>query len=147
MLFYDKRFAYAAKTDDTIKRLTEIEGIGYLTASALVAATGDGRQFKNGREMAAWLGLVPKQYSSGGKAKLGGISKRGDKYLRTLLIHGARSAIAASTHKEDRRSRWVQGLRDRRNKNIAAVAFANRNARIAWAILSTEESYRGAACR
>ena len=142
---YDARIAQAAREDDRIKRLLEIEGIGPVVASALVAAVGDARQFGKGRDMAAWLGLTPNQHSSGGKSRLGGISKRGDKYVRMLLIHGARAALNAAKNKEDGRSRWMMSLAARRNKNIATVALANKNARIAWSILSRGESYRVAA--
>lgn len=141
---HDKRIQAAARQDERIKRLLEIEGIGPVSASALVAAVGDARQFASGRDMAAWLGLVPSQHSSGGKERLGHISKRGDTYLRTLLIHGARAALNASGGKEDARSRWAQALAARRNRNVATVALANKNARIAWAVLSREETYRGA---
>jgi transposase len=142
---YDARIAKAAREDERIKRLLEIEGIGPVVASALVAAVGDAHQFSKGRDMAAWLGLTPSQHSSGGKNRLGGISKRGDKYVRMLLIHGARSALLAAQNKEDGRSRWVTALATRRNKNIATVALANKNARIAWSILNRGESYRCAA--
>ncbi len=142
---FDARIAQAAREDDRIRRLLEVEGIGPITASALVAAVGNGTQFNSGRDMSAWLGLTPRQYSSGGKNKLGGISKRGDKYMRMLLIHGARAALNAAKNKEDGRSRWVKNLATRRNKNIATVALANKNARIAWSILSRSESYRKAA--
>lgn len=141
---YDARIAQRAKEDDRIKRLLEIEGIGPVSASALVSAVGDGKQFSKGRDMAAWLGLVPNQHSSGGKNRLGHISKRGDKYVRMLLIHGARAVLKAAENKTDGRSRWVTGLAKRRNKNIATVALANKNARIAWSILSREETYRAA---
>ena len=141
---YDARIAQRAKQDDRIKRLLEIEGIGPVSASALVSAVGDGKQFGKGRDMAAWLGLVPNQHSSGGKSRLGHISKRGDKYVRMLLIHGARAVLKAAENKTDGRSRWVTGLAKRRNKNIATVALANKNARIAWSILSREETYRAA---
>lgn len=141
---HDKRIQAEAREDERVKRLLEIEGIGPVSASALVAAVGDARQFASGRDMAAWLGLVPNQHSSGGKDRLGRISKRGDTYLRTLLIHGARAALNASASKEDHRSRWVQALNQRRNRNIATVALANKNARIAWAVLSRGETYRRA---
>lgn len=141
---HDKRIQAAVKDDERVGRLLDIEGIGPITASALVAAVGDASQFANGRNMAAWLGLVPSQHSSGGKERLGHISKRGDTYLRTLLIHGARAALNSSVSKEDRRSRWAQALATRRNRNIATVALANKNARIAWAVLSRQETYRGA---
>lgn len=142
---FDARIAQVAREDDRIKRLLEIEGIGPITASALVAAVGDAKQFNSGRDMAACFGLTPRQHSSGGKNRLGRISKRGDKYIRMLLVHGARAALKAAQNKEDGRSRWVKNLADRRNKNIATVALANKNARIAWSILSRGESYRKAA--
>ena len=138
---HEERLKAVAKEDDRIKRLLAIEGIGPISASALVAAVGDATQFANGRDMAAWLGLVPSQHSSGGKERLGHISKRGDTYLRTLLIHGARSVINHCEGKEDRRSQWVNQLSKRRNRNIATVALANKNARIAWAVLSRRETY------
>ena len=142
---FDARIAQAVREDSRIKRLLEIEGIGPITASAIVAAVGDATQFNSGRDMAASFGLTPQQHSSGGKNRLGRISKRGDKYIRMLLIHGARAALNAARNKEDGRSRWVKNLADRRNKNIATVALANKNARIAWAILSRGEDYRKAA--
>ena len=140
---HDKRIQASVRQDGRMKRLMEIEGIGPISASALVAAVGNATQFASGRDMAAWLGLVPSQHSSGGKERLGHISKRGDTYLRTLLIHGARAAINASKDKRDRRSQWIQCVAARRNRNIATVALANKNARIAWAILSREETYQG----
>ncbi len=139
---YDARIARRTKEDDRIRRLLEIEGIGPISACALVSAVGDAKQFRKGRDMAAWLGLTPSQHSSGGKNRLGHISRRGDTYVRTLLIHGARAALKAAENKTDGRSRWVTGLAKRRNKNIATVALANKNARIAWSILSREETYR-----
>jgi transposase len=123
------------------RRLGEIEGYGVLTSTALSAAVGDARTFKNGRQMAAWLGLVPQQASSGGRTVLLGISKRGDPYLRTLLIEGAMSAVRAAATKDDARSRWINALRARRGVKIAAVAVANKNARIAWALLAKGRSY------
>jgi transposase len=141
---YDARIAQNAKEDERIKRLLAVEGIGPVVASALVSAVGNGKQFSKGRDMAAWLGLTPSQHSSGGKNRLGHISKRGDKYVRMMLIHGARAALKAAENKTDGRSRWVTGLAKRRNKNIATVALANKNARIAWSILTREETYRGA---
>lgn len=130
--------------DERIKRIMAIEGIGPINASAMVAAVGDARQFKSGRDLAAWLGLVPNQHSSGGKEKLGSISKRGDTYLRTLLIHGARAVVNACKDKTDRKSLWLKGVMARRNKNIATVALANKNARTIWAILSRGECYQAA---
>ncbi len=132
-------------TDERVKRLLEIEGVGPISASAIVTAVGNAKQFRSGREFAAWLGLVPSQRSSGGKECLGGISKRGDKRLRTLVIHGARAVIKSSEKKTDKRSLWVNALVARRNKNIATVGLANKNARIMWAMLSKEKEYQRAA--
>lgn len=123
------------RQNEASRRLAGIPGIGPLTASALTASVGDVRCFKNGRQLAAWLGLVPRQHSTGGKTVLLGISKRGDAYLRTLMIHGARAVLKAATNKDDPRSFWLTELAARRHKNIAAVALANKNARIAWALL------------
>ena len=111
--------------------LAEIPGLGPITASAIVATIGDAREFKNGRQLAAWMGLVPKQNSSGGKQTLLGISKRGDTYLRTLMIHGARAVIRLAEQKAEPES-WLRKLMARRNTNVAAVALANKNARICW---------------
>ena len=133
------------KNSALCRKITAVEGVGPLTASAVVGAIGDAKQFSNGRHLAAWLGLVPRQYSSGGKARLQGISKRGDTYLRTLLIHGARTVLQYASGKADKRSRWLQQLIARRGYNCAAVALANKNARILQVLLSTEASYRPAA--
>jgi transposase len=137
----DGEIQTAAKEDETACRLQSIPGIGPITATALAASVGDGRQFKRGRDLAAWLGLTPGQHSSGGKDRLLGMSKRGDSYLRTLLIHGARSVIQAAGNKTDPRSRWIIGVAERRHKNVAAVALANKNARIAWALLARGGAY------
>ena len=123
----------------------QVEGIGPLTATALVAALSDGKAFQNGRQFAAWLGLVPRQHSSGGKPRLFGISKRGDAYLRTLLIHGARSVVYRAAAKEDQRSRWIADKQRRLGTSKACVAVANKNARIVWALIARHESYRRAA--
>ena len=131
-----------AKADEDAQRLQQIPGIGPITATAIISAVGDGKQFKCGRDLAAWLGLTPKQHSSGGKERLLGISKRGDAYLRTLLIHGARAVLRFSEMKTDSLNCWLQDLCDRRNKNIAAVALANKNARIIWAILTKKTNYQ-----
>ena len=125
--------------------LLSIPGIGLLSATALLAAIGDISAFKNGRELAAWLGLVPRQHSTGGTPTLLGISKRGDTYLRTLLIHGGRTVVRVADKHDDRRNQWVKELDKRRGKNISAVAVANKNARIAWAVLSKKEPYKAAA--
>lgn len=127
------------------QKLARVEGVGPVIATALVAAVGNAREFANGRHLAAWLGLVPRQCSSGGKERLLGISKRGDCYLRTLLIHGARATVQSARRKTDARSRWIMRLEQRRGKNIATVAIANKNARIAWALLTGDAEYRKAA--
>jgi transposase len=123
------------KRNDVISKLQRIPGIGPLTASAMIATIGNFKEFKNGRELAAFLGVVPRQHSSGGKQNLLGISKRGDGYLRTLLIHGARSVIRYAESKQDKNP-WLMNLIGRRNKNIAAVALANKNIRIIWAMMT-----------
>ena len=122
-------------------RLEAIPGIGALTASALVASVGDAKTFKNGRQLAAWLGLVPRQNSSGGKERLLGISKRGDTYLRTLLIHGARAVLFHRMRQPQHSDGWLMRLRARRNPNVAAVALANKNARMVWALLAHHREY------
>ena len=123
------------------RKLAEIPGLGPITASAIVATVGDAREFKNARQLAAWMGLVPKQNSSGGKQNLLGISKRGDTYLRTLMIHGARALIRFAERKAEPGS-WLKKLIGRRNKNVAAVALANKNARIVWALLAHDRTFR-----
>lgn len=122
-------------------RLEQIPGIGPITASALVAAIGDANSFKNGRQLAAWLGLVPRQHSSGGKTMLLGISKRGDGYLRTLLVHGARAVLRVAERKPNFEASWLAGLLKRRHPNVAAVALANKNARVVWALLRHDRNY------
>lgn len=129
------------RTNALSRKLEAVPGIGPLTASALAASIGDAKNFANGRQLAAWLGLVPKQHSTGGKTNLQGISKRGDPYLRTLLIHGARAVILRAERKLDEHS-WLRRLIGRRNKNVAAVALANKNARIVWALLAKDEGFR-----
>ena len=138
ILTYDRKIQEHVRRDDRAKRLTQIKGIGPITASALVATIGNGRDFKNGRQLGAWLGLVPRQYSSGGINRLGRITKRGDDYLRTLLVHGARSELMYVHRRDDQKSRWALKLREEKSWNKAAVALANKHARIAWAILNTE---------
>jgi len=128
------------KGSETSRKLEAIPGIGPITASAIVATVGNATEFKNSRQLAAWLGLVPKQHSSGGKQILLGISKRGDTYLRTLLIHGARAVIRVAENKAEPES-WLRKLMARRNKNVAAVALANKNARIIWALLAKGKTY------
>ncbi|MFT5396750.1 MAG: transposase [Gammaproteobacteria bacterium] len=140
----DKEIIQLAKDDPVAQRLQQLRGVGPLVATALVATIGNGTQFKRGRQMAASLGLTPRQASSGGKERLLGISKRGDAYLRSLLIHGARSVILHAKHKEDNLSRWVNALAARRHINVAAVALANKTARMAWALMTEEKDYDSA---
>lgn len=152
MVHLDKRIktlenkleALCSQNEDC-QRLLSIPGVGLLSATALVAAIGDINAFKNGRELAAWLGLVPRQHSTGGKPTLLGISKRGDTYLRTLLIHGGRTVVRVADKHKDQRSQWITQLDARRGKNITAVAVANKNARVAWALLSQQSTYQSRA--
>ena len=139
---YDKEIEGEVKGSAMGKEIMKIEGIGPVTASALIATVGDPKVFKNGREVSAWLGLVPKQYSSGNKIRLSGISKRGDSYIRKLLIHGARSVVRTCEGKNSRRHIWLLEKKKQAGYNKAAVALANKNARIVWAMLSTGECYR-----
>jgi len=139
---YNRRIKNLFRSNEMCQRIGQIEGVGPITATALVAAIGDKSCFKNGRQFAAWLGLVPKQHSSGGKARLLGISKRGDRYLRTLLIHGARAVLGKAAGKTDARSQWIGRMRERRHPNVVAVAIANKNARIIWSLLSRDQEYR-----
>lgn len=138
----DKRINTLAHSHEDAKRLLQIPGVGPLIATAIISAVGDGKQFKRGRELAAWIGLTPRQNSSGGKDRLLGISKRGDRYLRTLLIQGGHSVLNAAANKDDPRSRWLKGISERRHRNIAAVALANKNARIIWALLKQQTDYK-----
>jgi transposase len=124
------------------RKLEKIPGIGPLAASALVASIADANSFDNGRQVSAWLGLVPRQCSSGGKATLLGISKRGDAYLRTLLIHGARAAIRAAQRRTQNTNVWLANLLNRRHHNIAAVALANKNVRTVWAMLAHGREFK-----
>ena len=123
------------------RRVFKLRGVGPMVATALVATVGDAKQYHRGRQMAAAIGLTPRQHSSGGKDRLLGISKRGDVYLRTLLIHGARAVVTQAKHKDDRLSRWVTSIAQRRHPNVAAVALANKTARMAWAMLRNETDY------
>jgi len=134
-----------ARRNEAIKRLQTVPGFGPIVASVFHAFVGDGHAFGKGRDVAAALGLVPKQHSSGGKSVLLGISKRGDRYLRSLLVHGARSVVRQAQRKDDRLSRWINQLKAKRGANKAAVALANKMARIGWAILSRNDVYRAPA--
>ena len=140
--YYTEKINQIAKQDERCKRLQTIPGIGPIVSTALVATLGDGHAFANGREAAAYLGLVPRQHSTGGKPTLLGISKRGDVYLRSLLIHGGRAVVQHAEKYDDYRSRWIQALVNRRNMNVAAVAVANKNVRIAWHLLQHETTYQ-----
>jgi transposase len=135
---FDKRIEKTCQQNEVCQRLIKVEGVGPLTATALVAAVGDVHVFKNGRQMSAWLGLVPRQKSSGQRHVLLGISKRGDSYLRTLLIHGARSVVRIAKEKGS----WLLGVMDRRGTNRACVALANKNARILWALMAQGTDYQ-----
>jgi transposase len=127
---------------DVVRRLQTVPGIGYLSATALYGAVGDAKHYRNGRQLAAWMGLVPRQSSSGGKQRLLGITKRGDKYLRKLLVHGARSITTRAERAPQPPDRWLNELRERRGKPRSYVAQANKTARIAWAIMAKGEVYR-----
>lgn len=139
---YDKQLQQIAQSDENARRLLTIPGIGPMIATALLSAVADVNAFRNGRQLAAWLGLVPRQHSTGGKEKLLGISKRGDVYLRMLVIHGARSVIRTIDRRTDRIGCWASRVVERRGKNIAAVAMANKMVRMAYALLRNCESYR-----
>ena len=139
--YYDEQLAAIGQAHPACQRLQTIPGIGPVTATALIAAIGDVTQFKNGRQLAAWLGLVPREHSTGGKPRLLGISKRRNIYLRKLLVHGARATLRWIETKDDARSRWLRALIARRGKNRAAVALANKNARIVWALLAHDQEY------
>ncbi len=142
---HDKRIDTLFKNHEVCQRMPKVEGVGPLIATAMLVALGDAKQFKNGRHFSAFLGLVPKQESSGGKTRLLGISKRGDTYIRKLLIHGARSVLYRIEKKEDKRSLWLKDVKARRGVNRASVALANKNARILWALIAHQEPYRKAA--
>ena len=138
----ERRINALNQNNEVCQRLDEILGIGPLIASATYAAAGDGKDFVNGRHFSAWLGLVPGQHSSGGKTVLLGISKRGNAYLRTLYIHGARAVLRYSVNKTDRFSVWAQAVLARRGHNKACVAVANKMARMAWVVMAKGETYR-----
>jgi transposase len=142
---FDQKIEAIFKANQTCQRLARIKGIGPKTATAIVAAVGEGAEFKNGRHLAAWLGLVPRQHSSGDRQVMMGISKRGDQHLRSLLVHGARSVVRTATGKNNAMNKWINQLLERRGFNRTTVAVANKNARIIWAVLRTGEAYRAAA--
>lgn len=132
-------------SNEDCKRIAEIEGIGLITATAIVSAIGSPESFKNGREFSAWLGLVPRQSSSGNKQQLLRISKRGDRYMRSLLVHSTRSVVSRADGKDDKRSAWISAIKHGWGANKACVALANKNARIVWAVLKNGEAYKKAA--
>jgi transposase len=141
---FDEEFAVRAKTDDAARRLATIPGIGVLNATALVAAVGNAATFARGRDLGAWLGLVPRQMTTGGKPRLLGISKRGNKYLRKLLVHGARAALPSLAVSAAPLGNWLRGLLERAHKNTVIVALANKLARIVWAVLRRGGIYEAA---
>lgn len=138
----EKKLKAWHKHNEASRRLETIPGIGFITATALVATIGDAGQFKSGRELAAWLGLVPRQNSSGNKHRLGRISKRGDKYLRKLLVHGARTVLRWRVAKKEKRTIWLEGMLQRRPTNVVLVAMANKTARVVWALLNKNETWQ-----
>ena len=139
---YDRELALLVKENPMAKLIMSIPGIGEQTASGVVASVPDPKMFRNSRQFAAWLGLVPRQYTTGGKIKLGRITKKGDQYLRTCLVHGARAVVAHLGDKQDRVSCWVRDLIARRGYLRAVVALAARNARLIWTLMMKQESYR-----
>jgi transposase len=138
---FDAEFVRMARDDAAVRRLMTIPGIGTINATALAAAVGDARTFGRGRDMAAWLGLTPRQMTTGGKPRLLGISKRGNRYLRKNLIHGARAVLPYLVERETPLGRWARGLLARTHKNVVVVALANKLARIAWAVLAHGGTY------
>jgi transposase len=142
----EKKLKIWHRASEASRRLEMIPGVGEITATALVATIGDASQFRSGRQLAAWLGLVPRQNSSGGKQKLGRISKRGDGYLRKLLVHGARTVLLWSRRKKENRSAWLEALLARRPTNVVLVAMANKTARVVWVLLSRQETFRTEPC-
>jgi transposase len=139
---YEKLIEAVFKQNPACQKIAQIEGVGTLTTTAIIACIGDINNFKNARHLSAYLGLVPRQHSSGGREKLLGISKRGDVYVRYLLIHGARAVVRCVDKKLDRKSNWINSLKERKGYNIAAVALANKTARTIWAILKNDSNYQ-----
>jgi transposase len=140
----DARLVAICREDAASRRLATLPGVGPVIATALVASINDGRHFRSGRELAAWIGLVPRQHTTGGKPRLGGIGRQANHYLRRQMIHGARSIAFRMVGRDDARSRWLQALIARRGFNRAVVGLANKTARIAWALLSRQETYKAA---
>jgi transposase len=142
----DREFSQAVKQEENCRRLLTIPGIGPLTATALTAAIGNATAFHKSRDLAAWLGLVPRQHSTGGKSRLLGISKRGNPYLRRLFIHGGRAVVARAKRENHTFGNWLDQLEARSPRNAVVVAMANKLARIAWAVLTRGQDYRATAC-
>lgn len=142
----EKKLAAWHRSQRACQHLATIPGVGLITATALVATVGDGSQFKSGRQMAAWLGLVPRQHSSGGKDRLGRISKRGDGYLRRLLVHGSRAVLRWHRAVPERQSPWVRELLGRRPTNVVLIAMANKTARVVWAMMRDQKDFKPAHC-
>ncbi len=140
--WFDREIEKVFRSNDTCRRLAKIRGVGPKTATAIIAAVGDGSDFTNGRHLAAWMGLVPRQHSSGNRQRIFGISKRGDRHLRTLLIHGARAVVRTSTARNDTQATWIRELQARRGAAKTIVAVANKNARIIFAMLKAGTEYR-----
>lgn len=137
----DQQISNWHRNNEDSQRLAQIPDVGVLTASALVASIGDAKSFKNGRELAAWLGLVLRLHSSGGRPLLPGTSKRGDAYIRTLMVHGARSIVRVAANKQTTTDTWTNNMSKRRHINVVCVARANKNARVAWALLAHKRDY------
>lgn len=138
----DGRLLAICRENEASRRLATLPGVGPIIATALVASIDDGQRFRSGRELAAWIGLVPRQHTTGGKPRLGGIGRQANHYLRRQMIHGARSVAFRSAGREDERSKWLQAVVARRGFNRAVVALANKTARIAWALLTRQETYK-----
>ncbi|PWK76677.1 transposase IS116/IS110/IS902 family protein [Aminobacter sp. AP02] len=139
----DAKIVEICRAHEDCRRLAELPGVGPIIATALVASVADARHFRSGGELAAWIGLVPRQYTTGGKPRLGGIGRRANHYLRRQMIHGAHAVISRLAKHGDRRSVWLKAIVERRGFNRALVALANKTARIAWALLTRKESYAG----
>ena len=138
---FDNEFVAIARADPAMRRLTTVPGIGPINATALVAAVGDARAFGKGRDLSAWLGLVPRQATTGGKPRLLGISKRGNPYLRKNLVHGARAVLPKLAERDTPIGRWLRDLLARQHKNVVVVALANKLARICWAVLAGHRGF------
>ena len=143
--YFDREFKAVFLESEDCQRIAKIKGVGPKTATAIIAAIGDGKEFKNGRHFAAWLGLVPRQFASGDRVKLMNITKRGDQHLRTLLVHGARAVVRTCGNQDTRMNLWIRDLKERRGYNKATVAVANKNARIIWSVLRSGAPYEQAA--